>query len=211
MKECPICNKTLPLTDFYLRKDRVNQYLKGCRKCRYQRCKVVQKKYLKQYYKDVLKKYRNTVEWKRRHNLYLKEYRKTDNYRTYLSNYRKKDYYKNYTKNYIKNRRKNNVQYNLACRLRGRLRDALRNNYKNGSAVKLLGCSILHLKNHLESKFQKGMSWDNFSQWHVDHIKPLSRFDLTKKSQLKKVCHYTNLQPLWPRDNIKKGNKLSTT
>jgi hypothetical protein len=63
------------------------------------------------------------------------------------------------------------------------LRTALKNNSKRGSAVKDLGCSIEELKIYLESKFLPGMSWDNWSPdgWHIDHIKPLSKFDLTDR------------------------------
>ena len=87
---------------------------------------------------------------------------------------------------------------------------ALKGNYKNGSAVKDLGCSIDELKTYLESKFQLGMTWDNWSKdgWHIDHIKPLSSFDLTDKKQLLEACHYTNLQPLWATDNLSKGDKI---
>lgn len=80
---------------------------------------------------------------------------------------------------------------------------------KSGSAIRDLGCSMEELKVYLESKFQPGMSWDNYSftGWHIDHIIPLSSFDLTDPEQFKQACHYTNLQPLWAEDNFKKSNK----
>ena len=49
------------------------------------------------------------------------------------------------------------------------------------------------------------MSWDNYGQWHIDHIKPLAEFDLTNRPQFLAACHYTNLQPLWASANHKKG------
>ena len=78
--------------------------------------------------------------------------------------------------------------------LRRRLHDALKNNQKRGSAVKDLGCSVQELKKYLESKFQEGMSWDNWNYkgWHIDHIKPLASFNLTDRNQLLQACHYTN-------------------
>lgn len=64
------------------------------------------------------------------------------------------------------------------------------------------------LRAHLEAQFQAGMSWDNYGEWHIDHIKPLASFDLEDTDQLKLACHYTNLQPLWAKDNLSKGAKM---
>ena len=101
------------------------------------------------------------------------------------------------------------VNFKLSKRLRSRLNSAIKNSQKVGSAVKDLGCSIEELKKHLEAQFQPGMSWNNwsFEGWHIDHIKPLSKFNLTDKEEFIKACHFSNLQPLWSGDNLKKGNK----
>ena len=103
----------------------------------------------------------------------------------------------------------NDIQYKLACSLRDRLRKAIKGNAKVGSAVVDLGCPIVFFKKYLESKFQLGMNWENWGlgneKWHIDHIKPLIKFDLTDREQLLIACHYTNLQPLWQKDNLKKG------
>ena len=111
---------------------------------------------------------------------------------------------------YNKNRLQTNIQHKIAKQLRIRLWDALRGNVKVGSAVKHLGCSIEEFKKYLESKFQEGMTWDNWTNdgWHIDHIKPLSSFDLTDRDQFLQACHYTNLQPLWAKDNFSKGDKI---
>ncbi len=102
------------------------------------------------------------------------------------------------------------VKYKLSHALRSRINSAIKGGYKNGSAVRDLGCSIEELKNYLQSKFQEGMSWDNWGKtgWHIDHIKPLSSFNLEDRKELLKACHYTNLQPLWYVDNLKKYNKI---
>jgi predicted nucleic acid-binding Zn ribbon protein len=107
-------------------------------------------------------------------------------------------------------RRSHDLNYKMRSTLRARLNCAIKNGQKAGSAVKDLGCTIADLKTYLESKFLLGMSWDNWSKdgWHIDHIEPLSKFDLTNPEEFKKACHYTNLQPLWAKDNISKSNKI---
>lgn len=64
-------------------------------------------------------------------------------------------------------------------------------------------------KVYLESLFQPGMVWENYGNdgWHIDHVRPLSSFDLLDPVQFSQACHYTNLQPLWAKDNLSKGNK----
>ena len=109
---------------------------------------------------------------------------------------------------YSKTRLDTDVQYKLSVNLRARLRSALKNHSKSGSAVKDLGCTIEDLKVHLESKFQPGMLWSNYGEWHIDHIKPLASFDLSDRKQLLEACHYTNLQPLWAQDNLSKSDKV---
>jgi len=81
---------------------------------------------------------------------------------------------------------------------------------KSVATMLLVGCSLEQLKLHLESKFLSGMSWKNHTVhgWHVDHIKPCSSFDLTDLEQQKICFHWSNLQPLWWQDNLRKGAKL---
>lgn len=105
-------------------------------------------------------------------------------------------------------RHKTDPHYAIACRLRKRLVKVLRGGIKKGSAVNLLGCSVPEFKFFIEGKFQDGMGWTNYGEWHLDHILPLSFFDLTDPAQLKQACHYTNFQPLWKRDNLVKGKKI---
>ena len=102
-----------------------------------------------------------------------------------------------------------NPLFKITKGLRGRLRHAIRDNYKTGSAIKDLGCTIAELKIYLENKFKKGMSWDNWGKqgWHLDHIKPLASFDLTNREDLLVAVHYTNLQPLWAKENLSKNRK----
>jgi hypothetical protein len=120
----------------------------------------------------------------------------------------KQKYFARATK-YKKERAKVDPAFRISLSLRARLNTAVRNNYKAGSAISDLGCSVEELKVYLESKFQPGMSWDNYGKkgWHIDHIRALANFDLTDREQVKEACHYTNLQPMWALENILKSNK----
>ena len=109
-----------------------------------------------------------------------------------------------------KERYANDLDYKMKRVLRSRLRGALKN-YVNKGKVKskqtmiLIGCSLEDLKKHLESQFTGGMSWDNHGEWHIDHIIPCSSFDLSLTEEQERCFCYTNLQPLWAKDNIAKG------
>lgn len=111
---------------------------------------------------------------------------------------------------------KDNIKVKLRTNLRNRLYRALKGNCKKGSAVRDLGCSIADLKKWLEQQFYphpktgEMMTWDNYGYygWHIDHIIPLSSFDLTDVVQIKKACHWFNLQPLWAEENLTKSNNI---
>ena len=84
---------------------------------------------------------------------------------------------------------------------------AIKNDIKYFKTTNLIGCTVEQLKQHLESHFKVGMFWSNYGKWHIDHIKPCASFDLSKESEQKKCFHYTNLQPLWAKENREKGSK----
>jgi hypothetical protein len=123
---------------------------------------------------------------------------------------KKKSKFQKREREYYYNVLKKNIQSRIAYSLRNRLKQVLKNNYKCGSAVDDLGCSVTELKVYLELKFKDGMSWENWGRlgWHIDHIIPLSSFDLTDREQFLKACHYTNLQPLWAKENLSKGDRI---
>ena len=79
--------------------------------------------------------------------------------------------------------------------------------YKSCKTMELTGCSLEDLTKHLESKFTEGMTWENYGQWHIDHIRPCASFNLEDPEEQKKCFHWTNLQPLWAADNLKKSDK----
>lgn len=107
-------------------------------------------------------------------------------------------------------RRYRDIKYKIICTLRSRLSCAVRNGTKAGSAVKDLGCSIEEFKRHLESQFEENMSWSNYgrgvNKWNIDHIIPLSSFDLSNREELLKACNFKNLKPVWSSENSEKSN-----
>ena len=103
----------------------------------------------------------------------------------------------------------NNPSLRFRNLLAGKVRKRLNGIAKSVGTLELIGCSIESLKQHLASQFQAGMSWENYSYrgWHIDHKRPCASFDLTDPAQQKACFHYTNLQPLWAKDNLSKGAK----
>ena len=105
--------------------------------------------------------------------------------------------------------KKNNPIFKLTCIVRSRVITFIKshNVNKTNQTFKIVGCSPEFLKEHLEKQFTEGMSWDNHGVygWHIDHIIPLS--SAKTEEEVYKLCHYTNLQPLWANDNLTKSNK----
>lgn len=109
---------------------------------------------------------------------------------------------------HMKNRYDNDINFKIITNLRHRIIHAIKGNSKSSKTKELLGCTIDQLKEHLQSKFTEGMTWKNYGKWHVDHIRPCASFDLSTPEQQKECFHYSNLQPLWAEDNLKKSDKL---
>lgn len=105
-------------------------------------------------------------------------------------------------------RRHLNPSFKIAGNLRKRLSFLVRkhNTEKTKQTLQLLGCSMPFFLEHLENRFSQGMSWDNYGQWHIDHIKPCNSFDLTQPKDQHECFHYTNLQPLWANENRAKSD-----
>ena len=156
---------------------------------------------------ESVKQYRRTH--KKEISVTTKKYYET--HKEELKAYAKKYYYINKEKInnkfnlYSIQRRKTNVSFKILCNLRIRIWKALKGINKSKGTMRVIGCNIDFLKSYLESKFTSGMSWNNYSKWHIDHIKPCASFDLSKPSEQRKCFHYTNLQPLWAKDNLTKN------
>jgi hypothetical protein len=115
----------------------------------------------------------------------------------------------------VRNQRQRDMNFRLRSGLRTLLRQSLKaqRSRKTNSVIKLLGCSIDSFKIHLESLWQPNMSWQNYGrgqgQWSLDHIIPLALFDLTKLEHQERAFHFSNCQPMWHVENIRKGKRCT--
>lgn len=150
--------------------------------------------------KGITKKNRKNTIYKRKEGETFKEYAVN-----YNREWRK--LHKNIDKLVYKKRKNDPTKY-LKALLRIRIYNYLKTKgiKKNTKSEKLIGCKLDYVKEYLEKKFKNGMSWENHGKWHIDHIIPLS--SAKNEEELEKLFHYTNLQPLWARENIIKSNKI---
>lgn len=221
MKICGICKISKELTEFGKKKSTLDGLRNSCKDCRnkYEKelkiknpepAKISNKKCTQKESFKVKRRIKNKKDRIFIKNNDPEKYKKI---RLQEKNRKKRCKEKNPERHrFLENERrkrkfKRNLNYRLKCLLRNRIKTALSKNTKSIGTVKGLGCSLDFFKKYLESKFQEGMNWENRGKWHIDHIIPLSKFDLSNKDQFMKACHYTNLQPLWAIDNILKGAK----
>lgn len=208
IRECKVCKKNKDITLFPYRKDR-DTFRYECFECRGSRLSSYRKANLPLLKEKAQHRYctqKDIILLKKKQYYSLNK----DKILLYKKNNRDK------IALYQMSRKRTNIQYKLTVNLRDRLNKAIKNNQKVGSAVADLGCSIVKLKIYLQLKFHRNprnkheyMTWENYGKygWHIDHIKPLNKFDLSDVEQLKQACHYTNLQPMWATDNLKKRDK----
>ena len=107
---------------------------------------------------------------------------------------------------YMRKRLATDMSFRLLNSLRRRVRQAIRRGDKAARTAELIGCSTSELMKHIESKFTEGMSWENYGEWHIDHIRPCASFDLSNEEQQKSCFNWSNLQPLWAKDNHRKNS-----
>lgn len=178
-KECEFARLIQPLENFSKDEKRKNKLNPQCKAC--------------------IKEYQEI------HKKDIKHYKK----QWYQEN-RKKIIKKRYL--YKKKKLEEDIEFKIAERLRTRLYCALKGNFKSGSAIADLMMSIADFKLYLEKRWYPNpdtgemMSWENYGQgWHIDHIIPLSAFDLTNREELLKAVHFSNLRPMWAEQNISEG------
>jgi hypothetical protein len=227
-KKCNKCGQELPLDQFYRRKLKSGiighrPYCKSCgniaaTKWQKDNPEKTRNANAKWYHNNSDKARAKSARW-RKNNPERVKFTNKEWVRNNPDKKKAKDA-RNYRKNiktirasqakYIKKRRATDPYFKMVCNIRSAVGVALRDNTKSGHTVELLGCSIEYLRSYLETLFQSGMTWDNWGKygWHIDHIIPLSYFDLSDPEQQKRAWHYTNLRPLWATDNLKKNNKI---
>jgi hypothetical protein len=150
-------------------------------------------------YRTVCKECNKILKRKYRNN---KERNRTDQKKYYLNN---KEKVLTRVKNY-KLKMKDDPNYKLIRSLRRRMYNFFKGNiFSKKSTIELIGCNQTDLKKHIESLFTEGMNWNNYGYygWHIDHKIALSNAQTNE--EIYKLCHYTNLQPLWCKDNLSKN------
>jgi len=207
-KTCSKCEEIKPIIEYAKNKNKWDGICSQCKMCQ------------KKYYNE------NSDKVKERISKYIKENpekKKQQDKKSYQKRKEKiyeykKEYYKNnkekikeYHREYKRERRKIDPNFKLRNDISRRILIAIKENNacKEYNTIELIGCTIENLREYLENQFKEGMNWENhcYRGWHVDHIIPCSKFDLTDPEQQKECFHYTNLQPLWGWENMKKGNR----
>jgi len=214
---CKKCNLSKNISEFWVNKNGSGGHNTVCKDC------------IKQYesYEIGKKKF---VEKRREKNIIIKNELKKEKLDFYLMNKeiidqqdiaesiikkeKRKEYYKKYYKNVdkekinnrIKNKRKKDPLFKLSGNIRNLIMISIRKmGYsKNSKTKKILGCSYEEFKIHLESQFKEGMSWENYGKWHLDHKIPISW--AKNEDEIYELNKFTNFQPLWAEENIKKSN-----
>lgn len=178
-KICKKCGIEKPIDDFYKRLKSIDGHRHECKQC-------LIKSVHDRRVEDLENKKIKEREW-------------------YANNKHKK-------RDYISQKKKNDLNFKLRNNLGNRIQRAIKLQYseKAFGTIELLGCNIETARKHIENQFTDGMSWEKFGKngIHIDHIIPCASFDLTNPEEQKKCFHYTNLQPLWAKDNLSKGSKI---
>ena len=197
---CRLCTKIKTKNFYSGNKEKLTESRKKFREENQERVRNYRKKEWEKNKDKIRKKIK---EWKKNNKDRLKKYNKE--YRS-----KNKSKINERERKYQNNKYKNNLNFKLIKTVRNRIYDFLitKKISKKCKTFEIVGCTPQELKNYLETKFSDGMNWDNHSVngWHIDHIIPLS--SAKDEYEIYKLCHYTNLQPLWCFENLNKSNKL---
>lgn len=220
-KVCSKCKEEKEVCEFNKNTSRKDGLFPQCKNCRKEWNSNNQKKkneYLKKWRLSNPEKVKESEKKRRQTNseqvsCYHKKYKEENKEKIAISNknYRDKNLKKilKYNSEYRKKRRNSDPFFNLISNIRSRISTflKLKNISKNNNTFKIVGCTQEFLKEHIEKQFTEGMSWGLMGKHiHIDHIIPLS--SAKTEEEVYKLCHYTNLQPLWAKENLKKSNKI---
>jgi len=222
-KFCKECKIEKDISDFYLKKNGKvgSSYCKSCYYIKYN--KGDRSEYHKKYREENTDLLKEKQKEFRENNKELVAKRKKEYYQNLsdekkneLKNKKRELYHKNNYKevknNYVNNKLNNDTFFKLKFNIRSLIRNSLKRGFsdKSKKTIEILGCSFEDFKLHLESKFDENMNWENQgSYWHMDHIIPISSAET--EEDVYRLNHYTNFQPLYWEDNLKKGSKLPST
>lgn len=192
--KCCNCKKILPKTDFYKRKNRPRGVSYKCKKC----CidTINRRKFKPQTTGNKICNKCNEDKLLTDFFVYSRNKDGRSGHCKTCANKKKLD------------RLNKNPHVRITENLRRRMRGVLKGENKSDSSLALIGCSSIELQSYIENLWTMGMNWGNYGEWHIDHIKPCSSFDLSDPKQQMECFNYTNLQPLWAEDNLKKGASL---
>ncbi len=220
LKKCPKCPEPKALSDFHKDKNRIDGLYSHCKEHRKEytdkpSIKKKRAKWGKKYRDDnklriskQRKKYRDKNKEKlakqQKANYEKNKEKRLKKAKEYRDKIKNKQRMAKYLKKYRQKKFKTDINFKITGDLRTRIYQALRKNAKSLSTMFLIGCEIDYLMYHIQEKFTKGMNWDNHGrgdkgkkEWHIDHIKPCAKFDLSDSKQQELCFNYTNLQPLW--------------
>jgi hypothetical protein len=205
-KVCTTCKVEKVITEFH--KEKCGKYgVKAkCKDCfnEYKRNNPKQKEYRRaNYLRHKEKKLAYKKEYYLNNSEKIKEYNKEYNARPEVKKAKTK-----YNREYEKNRKANDELYKFKKSIQTNISRSIRSmGYrKNSRTQDILGCDYNFVRSYIEKQFKDGMTWDNYGDWEIDHIKPIS--SAKDFADVIKLNHYTNLQPLWAEDNRKKNNKI---
>jgi preprotein translocase subunit Sss1 len=208
MKICVKCSIKKPLNDFHKHKIRKDGYREICKLCR----KPETKKYIEENFKILSEKKKiyyqeNKDKIKIKHREYHKIWSKKNNPKRieYLKKW--KILNPNYDTEYVKKRKKKDILFKIKLNIRRRTNLFLKEKCISLNATELIGIDYHSFKEYFEKLFYGGMTWENYGEWEIDHIIPLS--SIKTEEEIYQLAKYTNLQPLWKKDNKEKSNKLN--
>jgi hypothetical protein len=191
MKKCNKCNDFKELINFKVKKECVDGYENTCKVCD----RIYQREYRKNKKNEIIEK--QALYYKNNKVVIINKAKDHYNKNTDLIKKRVSDYKKNnkervneYNRLYMKNNKHLRSWRKLLSRTLSQF-----NKQKEGKTIDILGYSAIELKEHIQSLFTDSMSWDNYGEWHIDHIQPLSSFD--KDTNPSVVNALSNLRPLW--------------